>query len=109
MEHSRPLIKTDINRASRLLFYFFIYANITIQQDNFKHIELFFNKIPIISQIPCQFVTYPPPERPHKAGSNSSRSGKVYHLPDFWRCHSGHRYLPSASFPGADLNNPRCR
>lgn len=23
MEHSRPLIKTDINRASRLLFYFF--------------------------------------------------------------------------------------
>ncbi len=57
MEHSRPLIKTDINRASRLLFYFFIYANITIQQDNFKHIALFFNKIPITPQIPCQFVT----------------------------------------------------
>ena len=36
------IIKTDINRASRLLFYFFIYANITIQQDNFKHIALFF-------------------------------------------------------------------
>lgn len=87
MEHSRPLIKTDINRASRLLFYFFIHANITIQQDNFKHIALFFNKIPIISQIPCQYVTYPPPERPHKACSNSFRSGKVYHLPDFWRCH----------------------
>lgn len=87
MEHSRPLIKTDINRASRLLFYFFIYANITIQQDNFKHIALFFNNISIIPQIPCQFVTYPPPERPHKACSNSFRSGKVYHLPDFWRCH----------------------
>ena len=57
MEHSRPLIKTDINRTSRLLFYFFIYANITIQQDNFKHIALFFNKIPIISQILCQYVT----------------------------------------------------
>lgn len=57
MEHSRPLIKTDINRASRLLFYFFIYANITIQQDNFKHIALFFNKIPIISQILYQYVT----------------------------------------------------
>lgn len=57
MEHSRPLIKTDINRASRLLFYFFIYANITIQQDNFKHIAPFFNKIPIIPQIPCQYVT----------------------------------------------------
>lgn len=48
MEHSRPLTKTDINRDSRLLFYFFIYANITIQQDNFKHIALFFNNISII-------------------------------------------------------------
>ena len=57
MEHSRPLIKTDINRASRLLFYFFIYANITIQQDNFKHIALFFNNISITSKIPCKFVT----------------------------------------------------
>lgn len=57
MEHSRPLIKTDINRASRLLFYFFIYANITIQQDNFKHIALFFNKISIISKFLCQFIT----------------------------------------------------
>ena len=56
MEHSRPLIKTDINRASRLLFYFFIYANITIRPDNFKYIALFFNNISIISQIPCQFV-----------------------------------------------------
>ncbi len=57
MEHSRPLIKTDINRASRLLFYFFIHANVTIQQDIFKHIALFFNNISIIPQIPCQFVT----------------------------------------------------
>lgn len=48
MEHSRPLIKTDINRASRLLFYFIFYANLTIRQDNFKHIAPFFNKIPII-------------------------------------------------------------
>lgn len=58
MEHSRPLIKTDINRASRLLFYFFIYANITIRQDIFKHIALFFNKISIISKFPCQFVIF---------------------------------------------------
>lgn len=57
MEHSRPLTKTDINRDSRLLFYFFIYANITIQQNNFKHIAMFFNNISIIPQIPCQYVT----------------------------------------------------
>lgn len=56
MEHSRPLIKTDINRASRLLFYFFTYANITIQQDNFKHIALFFNNISIIPKFPVNML-----------------------------------------------------
>ena len=38
MEHSRPLIKTDINRASRLLFYFFIYANLHKNRESFTSV-----------------------------------------------------------------------